>query len=85
MNITSAIRTRGNFKFNNPNKPLSFGCKALVQKKKKKPIGIFYTRAVYKQADVYLLDDPLSAVDARVGKYLYENCIKGRVVLHDWC
>lgn len=32
-------------------------------------------RAVYKQADVYLLDDPLSAVDTRVGKHLLEQCI----------
>ena len=26
-------------------------------------------RAVYADADVYILDDPLSAVDAHVGKY----------------
>jgi ATP-binding cassette subfamily C (CFTR/MRP) protein 1 len=32
-------------------------------------------RAVYQQADIYLLDDPLSAVDAHVGKALFENCI----------
>uniref|UniRef100_A0A2S2QMV4 Putative multidrug resistance-associated protein lethal n=1 Tax=Sipha flava TaxID=143950 RepID=A0A2S2QMV4_9HEMI len=32
-------------------------------------------RAVYKQADIYLLDDPLSAVDTRVGKHLFEKCI----------
>lgn len=30
-------------------------------------------RAVYDRADVYLLDDPLSAVDAHVGKNLFEN------------
>ena len=34
-------------------------------------------RAVYSDADIYLLDDPLSAVDAKVGKLLFENCIKG--------
>ncbi|XP_050545468.1 probable multidrug resistance-associated protein lethal(2)03659 [Daktulosphaira vitifoliae] len=34
-------------------------------------------RAVYKEADVYLLDDPLSAVDTRVGRHLFEKCIKG--------
>ncbi|KYB27685.1 probable multidrug resistance-associated protein lethal(2)03659 isoform X2 [Tribolium castaneum] len=34
-------------------------------------------RAVYKQADIYLLDDPLSAVDTHVGKQLFENCIAG--------
>jgi ABC-type multidrug transport system fused ATPase/permease subunit len=30
-------------------------------------------RAVYNDADIYLLDDPLSAVDANVGKYLYNK------------
>ena len=34
-------------------------------------------RAVYAEADVYLLDDPLSAVDAKVGKHVFENCICG--------
>lgn len=33
-------------------------------------------RAVYRQADIYLLDDPLSAVDARVAKHLFEKCIQ---------
>lgn len=30
-------------------------------------------RAIYRPADIYLLDDPLSAVDAAVGKALYEQ------------
>ena len=34
-------------------------------------------RAVYAQADIYLLDDPLSAVDTHVGKHLFEKCIRG--------
>ncbi|VVC94160.1 unnamed protein product [Leptidea sinapis] len=34
-------------------------------------------RAVYREADIYLLDDPLSAVDANVGRLLFEECIMG--------
>ncbi|KFQ93102.1 Multidrug resistance-associated protein 1, partial [Nipponia nippon] len=32
-------------------------------------------RAVYSNADLYLLDDPLSAVDVHVGKHLFEKLI----------
>ncbi|XP_053400725.1 multidrug resistance-associated protein 1-like isoform X1 [Mercenaria mercenaria] len=32
-------------------------------------------RAVYSDADIYLLDDPLSAVDSHVGKHLFNNVI----------
>jgi ATP-binding cassette subfamily C (CFTR/MRP) protein 1 len=34
-------------------------------------------RAVYNDADIYLLDDPISAVDAHVGMHIVEHCIKG--------
>lgn len=40
-------------------------------------------RAVYREADIYLLDDPLSAVDTHVGKQLFEECIRG--FLRDKC
>ncbi len=30
-------------------------------------------RALYSDADIYLLDDPLSAVDTNVGKELYNK------------
>ncbi|GMI11824.1 hypothetical protein TrVE_jg6531 [Triparma verrucosa] len=33
-------------------------------------------RAVYFDPDIYMLDDPLSAVDAHVGKHLFEKAIK---------
>lgn len=32
-------------------------------------------RACYANADVYLLDDPLSAVDAHVGRHLFDSCL----------
>ena len=32
-------------------------------------------RAVYCNADIYLLDDPLSAVDAHVGKHIFDHVI----------
>ena len=35
----------------------------------------FSARAVYDKADLYLFDDPLSAVDAHVGKHLFEKVL----------
>ncbi|KAG0331586.1 hypothetical protein BG000_010759, partial [Podila horticola] len=34
-------------------------------------------RAAYRDSDLYILDDPLSAVDPKVGRALFENCVKG--------
>ncbi|XP_060989138.1 ATP-binding cassette sub-family C member 4-like isoform X2 [Dama dama] len=45
--------------------PLSEGQKARVS----------LARAVYQDADIYLLDDPFSAVDAIVSRHLFERCI----------
>lgn len=40
-------------------------------------------RAAYCAADIYLLDDPLSAVDAHVGRHLFDKCLCG--LLADRC
>ncbi|XP_027794989.2 ATP-binding cassette sub-family C member 12 isoform X1 [Marmota flaviventris] len=37
---------------------------------------ISLARAVYSDRQLYLLDDPLSSVDAHVGKHIFEECIK---------
>lgn len=37
----------------------------------------FIYRAVYRNAAIYLLDDPLSAVDTHVAKHIFDNCING--------
>ena len=50
-------------------------------------------RAVYQDEDIYLLDDPLSAVDAHVGKHIFDKVIgpsgllQGKVwavLIHYW-
>jgi ABC-type multidrug transport system ATPase subunit len=41
-------------------------------------------RAVYSDADIYVLDDPLSAVDAHVGKHIFEKVLHSKTgVLKD--
>ena len=37
-------------------------------------------RAVYKNADIYIFDDPLSAVDANVGLHIFNNCINKHLI-----
>ncbi|KAG8652165.1 ABC transporter C family member 2 isoform X1 [Manihot esculenta] len=36
-------------------------------------------RAVYSNSDVYIFDDPLSALDAHVGQQVFDKCIKGEL------
>ncbi|KAF9938744.1 Multidrug resistance-associated protein 1 [Mortierella alpina] len=40
-------------------------------------------RAAYQDADIYLLDDPLSAVDAHVDQHLWQNLIGPKGLLKD--
>ncbi|KAK2714333.1 hypothetical protein QYM36_008785, partial [Artemia franciscana] len=40
-------------------------------------------RAVYSDKDLYLLDDPLSAVDSHVGKHIFENVIGPNGILRN--
>jgi len=40
-------------------------------------------RAAYKDASIYLFDDPLSAVDSHVGKHIFENLIGPNGMLRD--
>ena len=42
---------------------------------------VSFARAVYSDADIYLLDDPLSAVDSHVGKHLFRNVIGNQGLL----
>lgn len=36
---------------------------------------ISLARAVYSDADIMLMDDPLSALDANVRKKIFQNCL----------
>ena len=38
-------------------------------------------RAVYSNSDVYLMDDPLSAVDVHLGKHIFEKVIGNKGLL----
>ncbi|KAM7495633.1 hypothetical protein LguiB_030242 [Lonicera macranthoides] len=38
---------------------------------------IQFARALYQDADIYLFDDPFSAVDAHTGSHLFKECILG--------
>ncbi|GMS97817.1 hypothetical protein PENTCL1PPCAC_19992 [Pristionchus entomophagus] len=44
---------------------------------------ISLARALYQECDIYLLDDPLSAVDAHVGEAIYEQVLGGEGLLRN--
>lgn len=59
---------------------LPYGDKTLVGERGSALSGgqkarVSLARAVYRNASIYLLDDPLSAVDAHVGKFLFDECL----------
>ena len=44
-------------------------------------LRVTLARAVYHDADIYLLDDPLSAVDSHVGKHIFRKVISASGLL----
>nr|XP_036233399.1 probable multidrug resistance-associated protein lethal(2)03659 isoform X1 [Bactrocera oleae]XP_036233400.1 probable multidrug resistance-associated protein lethal(2)03659 isoform X1 [Bactrocera oleae] len=61
---------------------LTFGDKTIVGERGISLSGgqkarISLARAVYRKSDIYLLDDPLSAVDTHVGRHLFDQCLRG--------
>jgi ATP-binding cassette subfamily C (CFTR/MRP) protein 4 len=58
------------------------GCETIIGEKGINLSGgqrarVSLARALYYDAQVYLIDDPLSAVDTNVAKQIFENCING--------
>lgn len=45
---------------------------------------IALARAVYSDADFYIMDDPLSAVDVHVGRHIFDHCISGVQLTTCW-
>ncbi|XP_050504204.1 ATP-binding cassette subfamily C member 4 [Diabrotica virgifera virgifera] len=61
-------------------KQFPFGDRSLVGERGTSLSGgqrarINLARAVYTEADIYLFDDPLSAVDTKVARHLFDECI----------
>ena len=42
-------------------------------------------RAIYRNTDVLVADDPLSAVDAKVGRQIYQEALQGLMVARGKC
>ena len=53
--------------------------------------GRSLARAVYQDCELYLFDDPLSAVDSHVGRHIYDHVVGPHGILHGkasgcvWC
>lgn len=68
---------------------LQFGDKTVIGERGSSLSGgqkarVSLARAMYRDSDIYLLDDPLSAVDAHVGRHLFDECIgpKNKLTRH---
>ena len=44
--------------------------------------GRSLARAVYQDCELYLFDDPLSAVDSHVGRHIYDHVVGPHGILH---
>ena len=51
------------------------GCKRMLRLAGGQKARLALARAAYSRADIQLLDDPLSAVDPRVGRILFDKCL----------
>ena len=61
---------------------MSFGDRTVVGEKGVTLSGgqksrVSLARSVYQDKDIYLLDDPLSAVDPKVASEMFQKCING--------
>lgn len=52
-------------------------------KKKGQKQRVSIARAVYNESDIYLFDDPLSAVDEHVGRHIFDNVIGKNGILKE--
>ncbi|XP_033099115.1 multidrug resistance-associated protein 4-like [Anneissia japonica] len=60
-----------------PERDLSMACTSDTPLTDDQVARINLARAVYQDADIYLLDEPFKDVDATVAKYIFEKCIMG--------
>ena len=79
MSIKLSFPSRDKFENSDQSQPLYFPQGTNLSGGQKQRVSL--ARAVYSDSDVYLLDDPLSAVDSHVGKALFNDVIGPRGIL----